>query len=373
MGFRIAELFSHLNVVRSVKPTTLARRLISLLPDYWLTDGYSSTLVNITLELTYKCNLQCSFCFIKDVLNTKRAELTFDEIRGVVAQAKDLGAGFFLIGGDPFARRDAVDVVELMKSEGLRCGANTNGILLTNRDMDRLAASGMDYLIFSLNGPPEVHDLVTKVPGSFRRTMLNLEYMLAKPRRPRMVVNAVVAPQTYRNLDGLYESLIGRGLDAVTFQHESFVTDKEARSHEACWKRIFPNEPFQLVVNRNGEGKIDTDTIYDTQERIIDRAARDGMRVSFKPRLSRQDMHDWYNTDKRVQSRCSYIWTDTRISPEGNVVPCQFMPIAAGNVREQPLAEILNGDKYRAFRRENREFGGMFPACNRCCKLYRTL
>ncbi|MEK7866766.1 MAG: radical SAM protein, partial [Planctomycetota bacterium] len=150
MGFRVAELLSHLGVVRSVKPTTLARRLISLLPDYWLTDGYSSTLVNITLELTYKCNLQCSFCFIKDVLNTKRAELSFEEIRGLVADAKDLGAGFFLIGGEPFARRDTVDIVELIKSEGLKCGANTNGILLSNRDMDRLAASGMDYLIFSL-------------------------------------------------------------------------------------------------------------------------------------------------------------------------------------------------------------------------------
>lgn len=373
MGFRVAELLSHLGVVRSVKPTTLARRLISLLPDYWLTDGYSSTLVNITLELTYKCNLSCSFCFIKDVLNTKRAELSFEEIRALVTDAKELGAGFFLIGGEPFARRDAVDIVELIKSEGLKCGANTNGILLSNRDMDRLAASGMDYLIFSLNGPPAVHDAVTKVPGSFRRTMMNLQYMLSKPRPPRMVVNAVITPETYRDIDALYGSLVGQGLDAVTFQHETFVTDSEIRAHEACWERIFPNDPVRLVVNRNGEGKVDTDAIYETQERILDRAKKDGMQVSFKPHLTREETHDWYNSEKRVDSRCSYIWTDTRITPEGNVVPCQFMPLAAGNIRETRLRDILNNDKYRAFRRENRDAGGMFPACNRCCKLYRTL
>lgn len=373
MSFRVAELLGHLGVVRSVRPTTLARRLISLLPDYWLTDGYSSTLVNITLELTYKCNLQCSFCFIQDVLNTKRREMTIEEIRALVEQAKEMGAGFFLIGGEPFARRDAVDVVELIKAAGLKCGANTNGVLLANRDMDRLAASGMDYLIFSLNGPPAVHDEVTKVPGSFRRTMMNLQYMLSRPTRPRMVVNAVIAPQTYRHLDAFYESLLGQGLDAVTFQHESFVTDREARAHDACWKRIFPNDPTALVVNRNGVEKVDSDAIHDTQERILDRAKRDGMQVSFKPRLSREETHDWYNTEERVDARCSYIWTDTRISPEGNVVPCQFMPMVAGNVRETPLREILNSDRYRAFRRENRDSGGMFPACNRCCKLYRTL
>jgi hypothetical protein len=48
------------------------------------------------------------------------------------------------------------------------------------------------------------------------------------------------------------------------------------------------------------------------------------------------------------------------------------MPTPMGNVRTTPLAEILGGEPYRTFRSGNRAAGGVFPACARCCKLYRN-
>ena len=73
-----------------------------------------------------------------------------------------------------------------------------------------------------------------------------------------------------------------------------------------------------------------------------------------------------------VMSCPERIWTDTRVEPDGLVNACQVMPTPMGNVRDGSLGEILNGAPYREFRAKNREAGGVFPACARCCKLYRN-
>ena len=47
------------------------------------------------------------------------------------------------------------------------------------------------------------------------------------------------------------------------------------------------------------------------------------------------------------------------------------IPYPVGNIREMPLPDLLNNDRYLKFRRALKEAGGVFPGCARCCKLYR--
>src|SRR5262245_38126412 len=93
---RLLRLFRHARSLRSVPVGAVARRAATLLPDY-LGDGSSRALVNITLELTYRCNVQCEFCFLKDsVLYQKRDELSVAEIARLADEARVHGASFFL-------------------------------------------------------------------------------------------------------------------------------------------------------------------------------------------------------------------------------------------------------------------------------------
>jgi len=371
---RLLRLFRHARSLRSVPLGAVARRAATLLPDY-LGDGSSRSLVNITLELTYRCNVQCEFCFLKDsVLYQKRDELTVAEIARLADEAADHGASFFLTGGEPFLRRDLVEIVAAIKERGLKVGVNTNGLLVNESVGARIREAGLDYVIFSLHGPREIHDCLENRKGSYDKALANLTTFARDKGRTRVFANCVVAKRNSAVLGQVPDLLAHLPLDGLTFQHETFLTPKEVSQHQRVWRKLFPERELPMVYQSSGYGDRD----FEAMEREIatmqgpEATKRWPFPIFFKPGLEGQKLRDWYTSHMRVKGRCLYIWTDTRVEPDGLVNACQVMPTPMGNVRETPLDELLNNEPYREFRRKNREAGGVFPACARCCKLYRN-
>jgi len=370
---QIVRLLRHARSLRSAPLRAVARRAATLLPDY-LGDGSSRALVNITLELTYRCNVKCEFCFLKDsVLYQKRDELTLEEIAGLADQARPFGASFFLTGGEPFLRPDLEDIVASIHARGLKVGVNTNGLLVDERRGQRIREAGLDYAIFSLHGPREVHDCLENRRGSYDRVLENLTRFAAAKGRTRVFANCVVARGNSARLSELPDLLAHLPIDGLTFQHETFLTRTEVEQHERVWEHFFPERELPMVFQSSGYGGRD----FEAMDREIGamqgkQARRWPFPIFFKPPLEGEKLRDWYTSDMQVKGRCLYIWTDTRVEPDGAVNACQVMPTLMGNVRQTPLAEILNGALYREFRAQNRVAGGVFPACARCCKLYRN-
>lgn len=369
------KLIQHWRALRSVPMRAMARRAMTIVPDFIRADGTSSALVNITLELTYRCNVKCEFCFLKDsVLYQRRDELTVEEIAKLADEARPHGASFFLTGGEPFLRKDLAEIVETIKARGLKVGVNTNGLLVDEERGRRIREAGLDYAIFSLHGPREIHDCLENKRGSFDGVMENLERFAAEKGRTRVVANCVVAEKNSGHLSEVPDLLAHVALDAVTFQHETFLTEGEVRRNDRVWKRLFPGKDVPMVYQSSGYGQRDFETLSREIGRI--RAGNESRRwpfpVFFKPYIEEKDLRDWYTADMQVSGRCLYLWTDVRVEPDGVVNGCQVMPLPMGNVREKPLSEILNGEAYRELRTKNREAGGLFPACARCCKLYRN-
>jgi MoaA/NifB/PqqE/SkfB family radical SAM enzyme len=371
---RLLRLLRHARALRSVPLRALGVRAATLLPDL-AGDGATRALVNITLELTYRCNVQCEFCFLKDsVLYQKRDELTAAEIARLAQQARPYGASFFLTGGEPLLRRDLAEIVGAIKGCGLKVGLNTNGLLLDQHVGAELRAAGLDYVIVSLHGPRELHDCLENRSGSFDRVLANLQAFAAAKGATRVLVNCVVARGNHARLSELPGLLASVPIDGLTFQHESFLTGKEVRQHERVWQAFFPERPLPMVYQSSGYGQRDFAAMEREVEALVGAEARRRwpFPIFFKPLLKGQELRDWYTSDLQVKGRCLYIWTDTRVEPDGLVNACQVMPTPMGNLRAQPLAEILNAAIYREFRARNREAGGVFPACARCCKLYRN-
>ena len=371
---RLLRLLRHARSLRSVPLRAVARRAATLLPDY-LGDGSSRALVNITLELTYRCNVQCEFCFLKDsVLYQKRDELTVEEIARLADQAQPQGTSFFLTGGEPFLRPDLPEIVAAIKQRGLKVGVNTNGLLVDAKMGQRIRDAGIDYVIFSLHGPKEIHDCLENRKGSYEKALANLQTFAASKGRTRVFVNCVVARLNSGQLSRVPELLADVPIDGLTFQHETFLTPKEVKQHETIWRSLFPTRPLPMVYESSGYGPRDFESMDREIEELLGPESRKRwpFPIFFKPGLEGQKLRDWYTADMKVKGRCLYIWTDTRVEPDGLVNACQVMPTPVGNVREAPLPEILNSEAYREFRAKNREAGGVFPACSRCCKLYRN-
>ncbi len=123
----------------------------------------------VVLEITHGCNLECSYCFVRNYNDDhSRGVMPMDvAIRGVglLARAQSGGTisvGFF--GGEPllaFARMK--DIVAYVECEAARTGARaqfsvtTNGTLLDDEKAAWLGRHGFSMIV-SLDGPAEVHD-----------------------------------------------------------------------------------------------------------------------------------------------------------------------------------------------------------------------
>lgn len=371
---KTAKLIKHLYNLNSVDPRALLKRLLTFIPDFYWRKGTSEALVSITLEVTYRCNLKCDFCFEKDtVLNKRMDELTLEEIKGLAKQARKHYASFFVTGGEPFVRKDCTDILETILKAGCRAGVNTNGMLLTPERIDRLVKAGLNFIIFSINGPHEVHDACVGIKGALARTLANLREFAAKKGKTRIFVNAVISDSTVDSIHEVPGLLKGIPIDGITFQHESFLTREEVRQHQVVWDKHFPGDKTELVVNIKDGPMPDPAKIAAQVERLKAEAIKANVHIVQKPELSYAELDTWYSEHFRIHSKCVYPWTETRVTPNGEIAMCPFIPQKMGSIRENTLDEILNNQKYMHLRNAIREEGGLFPGCARCCKLYRNV
>ncbi len=129
-----------------------------------------------TFEMTYACNESCVHCYAHyPGLVLPPRQLPFEVYRRTIDELAKLGCMHIaLTGGDPFMHRDFPEVFFYARKRGFVCDVYTNGLsLYDNQQMlERMAAAQPRAFFISLYGScPEVHDLVTCVPGSFVKTL----------------------------------------------------------------------------------------------------------------------------------------------------------------------------------------------------------
>ena len=112
----------------------------------------------VALDLTYRCNLACSFCFMAES-RTKAVggrELTLAELKKLVDGLSQRPREFFLAGGEPSLRRDLPALVRHIKKRGHRCLLTTNAQRLDEKTASALLKAGVDEITVSLHGTPEL-------------------------------------------------------------------------------------------------------------------------------------------------------------------------------------------------------------------------
>lgn len=133
--------------------------------------------ITAQLELTYKCNLLCSFCYNAP---KQRAELNGEQ--WLTALDRLQAAGTFTItltGGEPFVHREFWRIAEGVRERGLVLKVYTNGVLLADRaKAQRYAELAPFDTEVSLHGArAATHDRLTGIHGSFDRLMEALKHL----------------------------------------------------------------------------------------------------------------------------------------------------------------------------------------------------
>ena len=122
---------------------------------------FSERIWFVPFNITFRCDLNCSFCYAKGRSND---ELTTDEIKTYIidniADSNCRWIGF--TGGDPLIRSDIFELIEYAKEKGLDTVLGTNGLLLNEDRIQRLADIGATRIGIGISG---IDNLYSKVMG----------------------------------------------------------------------------------------------------------------------------------------------------------------------------------------------------------------
>jgi len=126
--------------------------------------------LSVQLDLTYRCNERCVHCYLD---HDDHGEMTTAEIKELLDQMADAGVFYLTVsGGEIMMRRDFFEILEHARLRTFCIKLKTNGVLIRTKEAQRLRELGVESVQISIySHRSEVHDAITKLPGSFRQSI----------------------------------------------------------------------------------------------------------------------------------------------------------------------------------------------------------
>jgi radical SAM protein with 4Fe4S-binding SPASM domain len=299
----------------------------------------------VAWNLTKRCNLRCSHCYISaGPFETAESELTTAECRRVVDELVALNPSPMLIlsGGEPLVRDDLAEIASHAAGRGATVVVGTNGTTLTEPRVAMLKGAGVSGVAVSVDSLDSgTHDQFRGGAHALERT----KEALARLREHRIdfVVQTTATPHNAAEVPSLLEWAAAEGA--------------------VCFNLYF------LVPTGRGVDLLDLEPLRAeallAELALAESRYRGRMMVRAKcaPHFMRHVQH--VDPDSPVLSyrtRCPCGIDYCRITPDGKLTPCPYMPTEAGDLRRQSFGEIWSTSRVFAELRA-RELGGR---CGRC-------
>ncbi|MFC1808775.1 radical SAM protein [Candidatus Omnitrophota bacterium] len=200
------------------------------------------------IDLTYRCNNNCRHCWLVIPADSpkKDNELSFNEITHIVDEARKMGCRHWSIsGGEPMLRSDFTEIFDYITFHSRSYAINTNGTLITPK-IARLLKQKGTKMVALYGATADVHDHITRNPGSFEATMRGFSYL--KEADAGFVVQLVPMKDNYHQFNDmlkLAESLSKHCRIGASWLYLSACGDEE-RNKEILRQRLAPKEVVKL-------------------------------------------------------------------------------------------------------------------------------
>ncbi len=267
--------------------------------------------VNVTWEMTLKCNLRCVHC-LSDAGAPAPNELSHSECRNLVDQLTSLRVFQVNIGGgEPFIRGDFPDLLTYCHQKGLITCVSTNAMLVDNALARHLSQLKMLYLQISLDGATaDVNDPI-RGKGTYKR-VLEAADCLAR-HHVKFSINAVLTRTNYPQLEDLRRMAGNYGAELRVSRFRPSGRAKECRESLAPDK--WQLEAFAEWLEGHDLVRTGDSFFCLTSE----------------------------NRRRKGLDMCGAAKMTCCISPTGDVYPCAFLqegPFLAGNIRNTSFKEM---------------------------------
>ncbi|MEM2098474.1 MAG: radical SAM protein [Candidatus Bathyarchaeia archaeon] len=282
----------------------------------------------LSWNITRKCNLKCSHCYINATKQELHNELNTEEAKMLIDQICEVSRPLLILsGGEPLLRQDVFELIRYGTEKGLRMGLGSNGTLIDKPTAVKLKEAGVKTVSISLDSSnAKNHDEFRGVEGSWEKAVRAITAL--KESGVLVQVNTTVTQQNYGEIDEIMSLSEKLGV-------ENFHL-------------------FFLVPTGRGVKLADmtADRYEDMIKIVFEKAAKHRLNVrpSCAPQFMRiakdrgLDMRQWIRGCIAGLYYC-------RVYPTGDVTPCPYLPVKLGNIREKKFKEIwFNSEVFKTLR-----------------------
>lgn len=299
----------------------------------------------VAWNLTRRCNLACAHCYISaGSWHSQESELSTEECLRILDQVLEVNPAPMLIltGGEPLLRDDLEILARRASEAGATVVVGTNGTRLTDERIESLMESGVRGVAVSVDSlDARYHDRFRHGTGSLDDTLSAIERL--REHRLDFVVQTTLTRGNRGEIESLAEWAAEKG--AVSFNVYFLVSTGRATGMPGLTPRENEESLRELV---------------ELERRLRGRTM---VRSKCQPQLMRHvlaagDDSPLLNYGTRCPCGVHYC----RITPEGKVTPCPYMPVEAGDLMETPFRQIWESSPVFAELRDG-DLGGR---CGRC-------
>ncbi|MBA4180147.1 MAG: radical SAM/SPASM domain-containing protein [Anaerolinea sp.] len=321
-------------------------------PDFASTD-FARAPFTVAWEITRACALACIHCRAEAQPRRDGGELSTAEAFGVIDQIVDIGGPILIVtGGDPLMRPDCFEIIERAASRGLRVAFSPSATArCTRAAIERARDAGVSRIQISLDGPDAAsHDAFRGVRGSFERTLRILESI--QDAGLALQVGTTVSRHSIGRLPEIARLIerFGPVMWSVFFlvpTGRGEASDMvSAEEHEWAFNWLYDaakTSPYDIrttaamayrrVVIQRRRAEVEQGGGADGKASRLSFPNVAGAGYSFHGEMGM--------SMKGVNDGDGFAFIDHT----GNVCPSGFLPLSAGNLREQPFANIYRGSQ----------------------------
>ncbi len=318
----------------------------------------------VVWNFTNACNLKCKHCY-QSAGKPSSDELTLEEKLQVVEELDEVGiASLAFSGGEPLVVKDhLLRVAHEASRRGIYVALATNGTLLTRSVVRELKEAGVKYVEISLDSAdPRVHDSFRGVPGAFKAAIEGVRNCVEEG-----LFTCIATTVTKINVHEIPRIVeLAKKLGANRFIAFNFIPVGRGReildldlSPEE--RELFLEELSRLAI----EGGIEVVCTAPQYARVMLEVSEGKFTAVSHFYVGSTSFSNYIKTIAEFIGGCGAGRMYCAIQPNGDVVPCVFMPdLVVGNLRKQHFADIWNNSKVFKALRDRSSLKGSCGNCN---------